>query len=361
MKNIRPLQLLLGGSTIIVGITFFIMLILDSQVINFPIWVLIGLPIVSGAISFGVFYFFIKHFINDRLKVLYRSIRKGKITKENDIRFSITEDVIANAEKETKLWAEEQNYEITKLKEQEEFRKEFIGNLSHELKTPIFSIQGYILTLLEGGLEDQNVNRLFLERASKATDRVVDILDDLDQITMLEVEGLKLDKRPFDIVELTREIFDSLDIMAKDKNISLKLSKDYGSIIVLADKGKIAQVLTNLITNSIFYGNDGGITNVRYYIIDDIVTIEVSDNGPGIDEKHLPRLFERFYRVEKSRNRNEGGSGLGLAIVRNILKSHDQSISVRSTVGLGSTFTFSLDKSKNNTLGLYSSRGVQIK
>jgi two-component system phosphate regulon sensor histidine kinase PhoR len=178
----------------------------------------------------------------------------------------------------------------------------------------------------------------------------------------LEVDDLKLEIRPFDIVELTQEVFDSFEIIAKEKNIKLKFSKDYhGGIIVLGDKGKIGQVLTNLIGNSIFYGNIGGRTEVRFYDVDGIVSIEVSDNGPGIEDQYLSRLFERFYRVEKSRNRNEGGSGLGLAIVKHIIESHDQTISVRSTVGLGSTFTFTLDKSKLGANTLYSSRGIQIK
>lgn len=361
MKNIKPIHLLLGGSAIIFVLTFIITFIIDYQIVNFPFWVMIGLPFTTALISFGVFYFFITRFINDRLKLLYRSIRKGKITKENDIKFKITDDVIANAEIETKRWTEERNKEISRLKEQEEFRREFLGNLAHELKTPIFSIQGYVLTLLEGGLEDENVNRLFLERASRATDRMVNIIEDLDQITKLEVDALKLEMRPFDIQDLVKEVFDSLELMAKEKNIRLSFAKEYGSIFVVGDRSKISQVLINLLSNSIFYGKVGGNSIVRFYIMDDIVTIEVSDDGPGIEEKHLPRLFERFYRVEKSRNRNEGGSGLGLAICKHIIESHGQTISVRSTVGIGSTFAFSLDKSKTQSSGLYSSRGVQIK
>ncbi len=361
MKNIRPIHLVIGGSAIIFFLTLLITFIIDKQVVNFPFWVLFGLPLVTGLISFGVFYYFIQRFINERLKLLYRSIRKGKITKENDFKFNITDDVIANAEKETELWTEERNKEIEKLKEQEEFRREFLGNLAHELKTPVFSIQGYILTLLDGGLEDETVNRNFLERASKATDRMVNILEDLDEITKLEVDALRLQIRPFDINELVQEVFDAVEFRAGEKNMKLSFGKDYGSIFVDGDRSKIAQVLTNLINNSIFYGNENGKTQIRFYIVDDIVTIEVSDDGPGIDEKHLPRLFERFYRVEKSRNRNEGGSGLGLAICRHIVESHGQTISVRSTVGIGSTFAFSLDKSKQQSAGLYSSRGVQIK
>lgn len=328
---------------------------------NFPFWVLLGLPLITTLISFGVFYFFIKHFINDRLKLLYRSIRKGKMTSENDIKFKITDDVIATAEIETKIWTEERNKEISKLKEQEAFRREFLGNLAHELKTPIFSIQGYILTLLEGGLEDETVNIKFLERASRATDRMVNIIEDLDQITKLEVDALKLEILPFDIHELVQEIFDSLEDMARSKNIKLSFEKEYGGIFVNADRSKISQVLVNLLSNSIFYGNEGGNSKVRFYNMDEILTVEVSDDGPGIQEIHLPRLFERFYRVEKSRNRNEGGSGLGLAICKHIIESHGQTISVRSTVGIGSTFAFSLDKSKSQSGGLYSSTSRQVR
>lgn len=361
MKNIRPIHLVIGGSAVTFLCTLFITFIIDLQVVNFPFWVMIGLPLATGLISFGIFYFFIQRFINDRLKVLYRSIRKGKITKENDLKFRITDDVIAKAEEETKLWTEERNQEIERLKEQEEFRREFLGNLAHELKTPVFSIQGYILTLLDGGLEDETVNRNFLERASKSAERMTNILDDLDEITKLEVDTLQMQIRAFDIVELVKEVFDSLEFRAKERNIQLSFAKDYNGLFVDGDRTKIGQVLTNLINNSIFYGNEGGNTIVRIFVVDDIVTIEVSDDGPGIDEKHIPRLFERFYRVEKSRNRNEGGSGLGLAICRHIIESQGQTISVRSTVGIGSTFAFSLDKSKNQSAGLYSSRGVQIK
>lgn len=305
---------------------------------------MISIPILVGGISFFVFYFFIKHFITEKLKVLYRSIRKGKFEDNIDNRFNINDDVIENAEKETKQWTEERIDEISKLKEQEEFRREFLGNLAHELKTPVFSIQGYILTLLEGGLEDENVNRMFLEKAEKATERMTKILEDLDSITRMEVNAIALNLSNFDIKELVSEVFEALDDKAKKKNIELKFSKNFDSVLVYADRSKIGQVLINLLINSIAYGSEGGKSSVRFYIMNDIITVEVSDNGPGIAEEHLPRLFERFYRVEKSRNRNEGGTGLGLSISKHIIEAHEQTINVRSTVGVGSTFTFSLDK-----------------
>ena len=258
----------------------------------------------------------------------------------------MNEDVISKVELETRKWTDERMREISELRETDEFRREFIGNLAHELKTPVFSIQGYILTLLEGGLEDKNVNRKFLERASKATDRMTAILEDLDQLTKMEVNALELDRTNFDLVELISDIFDDLEMKARKSSISLQFAKEYGAIIVNADKGKIAQVFANLFSNSISYGTEEGTTIVNINRLDDRVNIEVSDDGLGIDEEHLPRLFERFYRVEKSRNRNEGGSGLGLAIVKHIISNHGHTISVESTPGKGSTFTFDLDKAK---------------
>jgi two-component system phosphate regulon sensor histidine kinase PhoR len=232
--------------------------------------------------------------------------------------------------------------------------------LAHELKTPVFSIQGYILTLLDGGLEDPNVNRMFLERASLSVDRMVNLLEDLDEITKMEANRFKLDLQNFNIRDLVKEVVESLELKAKEKNINLTFPKDT-NFIVNADRAKISQVLTNLINNSINYGNDGGRTNVRFYEMNDLILIEISDNGPGIDEHHLPRIFERFYRVEKSRTRNEGGSGLGLAIVKYIIESHKQNITVRSTVGLGSTFAFSLDTAQTPKEQLVTSRGVKIR
>lgn len=338
--------MLFVGSITVGFASFIFLLLLYFFSDQFPTYLLLVGPLTITASTYLIFAYLINVFLRDRLQLIYRSIRKGKFTKENETRFKLTDDVITNVEEATLEWTEERNKEISKLKEQEEFRREFLGNLAHELKTPVFAIQGYILTLLDGALEDEKVNKMFLERASKATDRITRILEDLDQITRLEVEDLKVEFKPFDIVELTKEVFESFEIIAKEKNIKLKCDKDYlNGIYVLGDRGKIGQVLTNLIGNSIFYGNEGGETVARFFSVDEIVTIEISDNGPGIEEKSLPRLFERFYRVEKSRNRNEGGSGLGLAIVKHIIESHDQTITVRSTVGMGSTFSFTLDKS----------------
>jgi two-component system, OmpR family, phosphate regulon sensor histidine kinase PhoR len=350
LKSVKPLNLLIIGSSVVSILILVVIFLADflrdeiTPGVVFLIW------LCSFVFTFGIFYVLIRRFIDERLKILYRSIRKGKFSSEEKIQFKMSQDVITAAERDAKLWTEERLDEISKLKGQEEFRREFLGNLAHELKTPIFSIQGYLLTLLDGGLEDEKVNRQFLERASKATDRMVSIVEDLDQITKIEVDDLKMDFKTFDIVELIEDIVETLQIRAEEKNIQLKFSKNYEPTLVYADKTKISQVLTNLIHNSISYGDVNGETLFRIYELDNIVTVEVADNGPGIEQSVLPRIFERFYRVEKSRNRNEGGSGLGLAIVKHIIESHGQTINVRSTVGVGSTFAFTLNKSKQSSL-----------
>jgi two-component system phosphate regulon sensor histidine kinase PhoR len=361
MQNSKPVYFIFGGSSIIVALTTLIMFILEMQFVDFPIWVLFILPLILGFASFGIFYFFVDKFINERLKILYRSIRKGKFVNAKIEKIRLTDDVFEQVELDTKNWVEERNSEISKLKEQEEFRREFLGNLAHELKTPVFSIQGYILTLLDGGLEDEHVNRLFLERASNSIDRMVSLLEDLDSITKMEVNGLILEMENFDVKKVIQDIFDSLELNAKLKGISLKFSKDYQQQIVYADKSKITQVLTNLIANSIYYGNQNGTTSARFFEMNDLILIEISDDGPGIDEVSLSRIFERFYRVEKSRTRNEGGSGLGLAIAKHLIEAHNQRITVRSSLGLGSTFSFSLDKAKSKQTNLVTSRGLKVR
>jgi two-component system phosphate regulon sensor histidine kinase PhoR len=346
LKTLKPLHLLLIGSSLVSALILIALFVADLLKGELTIGIVLIIWLCSFASSFLIFYYLIKRFISDRLKIMYRILRKGKFKDSENLNFDLKKDVISEAEENVNVWTDERFSEISKLKVQEEFRREFLGNLAHELKTPIFSIQGYILTLLDGGLEDEKVNRKFLESASKATDRMVSIIEDLDQITKLEVDKLKLDITSFEIIELIQDVFDTLELAAKEKNISFKLTKSYEPTFVRGDKGKIAQVLTNLINNSISYGREDGNIIIRLYTLDDVITVEVSDDGIGIEESQFPRLFERFYRVEKSRNRHEGGSGLGLAIVKHILESHGQSINVRSTIDVGSTFAFTLNSAK---------------
>lgn len=348
------------GSFITGGLCYVIQFISNLNQPPFHLkWILLSLLVCFFTIL--IFNYLFKIIILQRLNFIVKNVYSTKKENSDSLNNKSSDELLENMELEIEQWESEKIKEIDKLKEQEAFRREFLGNLSHELKTPVFSIQGYILTLLEGGLEDQEVNKLFLERASKATERMASIISDLDQIIKIEADSLKLDIRPFDIVDLVKDTFESLDLKAKEKNIELTLENDYNSIVVDADKNKIAQVLTNLIGNSIFYGNQNGKTVISISIVDDLVLISVQDNGLGIEEVHLSRLFERFYRVEKSRNRNEGGSGLGLAIVKHLLEAHGQSITVKSKVGKGSTFSFGLSKSKSTSSSLLSSRGIPIK
>ncbi|SFT68117.1 two-component system, OmpR family, phosphate regulon sensor histidine kinase PhoR [Lishizhenia tianjinensis] len=346
MKSIKPYQLIFIGSVLVGLIGFLAMYLFLAPKAQLELELMIVIAFGIGLLCFFIFQILITKFISNKIKILYRTIRKGKL-HHDDPNITIYGDILDQAAKDTNEWALERNKEISKLKEQAAFRKEFLGNLAHELKTPIFSIQGYILTLLEGGLEDENVNRKFLERASKATDRIASILDDLDSITKMEVDRVEFNFKNFDIVDLAEEVMESLEIPSQEKNIRIAFNKKYDPIYVNADRNKIAQVLTNLISNSIFYGNENGKTIIRFFPLEDAIMCEVADDGPGIEEEKLPRIFERFYRVEQSRNRNEGGSGLGLSIVKHIIESHNQSINVRSTKGLGSTFSFTLARARN--------------
>lgn len=345
MKNRKPIHIVFIGGAILLGFSTISLIFLYRLFKDNSILFLLFSILTITLSSIVIFYFLFDRYIENRIKILYRIIRKGKTIAQEQLSPAAKTNILEAAEIETEKWAVERSREITNLKEQEEFRKEFLGNLAHELKTPVFSIQGYILTLLEGGLEDEKVNRTFLERASKATDRIASLLDDLDEITKMEINRFEISIKSFDVASLAREVLDSLEIPSNNKNISLGFNKEYDEVMVRGDRAKIAQVLTNLVVNSINYGHIDGKTIIRFYILDDVIMIEVSDNGPGISDKDLPRLFERFYRVEQSRNRNEGGSGLGLAIVKHIIDSHNQTINVRSTQGIGSTFSFTLEKS----------------
>lgn len=257
---------------------------------------------------------------------------------------NLKEDVFGKIRDEVIEWDKNNRKEIERLTDQEKFRREFLGNVSHELKTPIFSIQGYILTLLEGGLSDKKVNRSFLLKAEKSINRMIEMVDDLDEISKLESNRIGLNTQRFNLYDLAKEVIDSLEYKAEKKNISLHIANSTDDFFAEADAGKISQVLTNLIVNSINYGKEGGKTTIKCYDLDENILVEVKDNGRGIQKEHLPRLFERFYRIDKGRSRDEGGSGLGLAIVKHIIEAHEQTINVRSTPEEGSVFSFTLKK-----------------
>ena len=283
-------------------------------------------------------YFIIRNYIQRKINVLYRSIQKQKTLNESTLD-------IEKAEKEVSDWILERQAEIDYLKDTEKFRREFLGNVSHELKTPIFNIQGYVLTLLEGALEDKDINRKYLERTQKSVERMISIVEDLSNISNMETnkETLKLEK--FDVVSTCLSVMESLEKKAEKNNITIKFDKIYAPSFVVANENKISQVLINLIHNSIIYGKDGGETKVKIFDMDKQFLIEVSDNGIGIDKEDVDRLCERFYRVDSARSIAKGGTGLGLSIVKHIIELHNQTLNIRSTLGEGSTFSFTLQKS----------------
>ena len=290
--------------------------------------------------SVVLIYHVIKLYIHSKISVIYKNIYKHKgVTRFVDVD-------IDSVEKEVENWAIQKENEILQMKASETYRREFIGNVSHELKTPIFNIQGYILTLLDGGLYDEEVNMKYLKRTSKSVDRMINIVDDLEVITRLETEETQLEIGEFNIVDLAKDVLDQLELKANDSKIELSIQKEILTEFVLGDIDKIQQVFANLISNSIKYGKEGGRTEVRFFDMNDNILIEIADDGIGISEMDLPRLFERFYRVDKNRSRKIGGTGLGLAIVKHIIEAHNQTINVRSTVDVGSTFSFILEKAK---------------
>jgi two-component system phosphate regulon sensor histidine kinase PhoR len=254
-------------------------------------------------------------------------------------------DIIGKVSKDVARWMVDQHNAIGQLEERENFRREFIGNLAHELKTPIFSIQGYILTLLEGGLDDKEINRSFLERAASGVDRITSLIKDLDAISKLESGQVNLLKQRFNFTKLAQEVIDELEMKAKKRKVKITVQhSSEREIWVNADRVKIGQVLSNLLNNAITYSKEGGNIAIKNNQFDKKILVDVEDDGVGIKKEDLDRIFERFYRVEKSRARHKGGTGLGLAIVKHIIEAHGETITAQSNPGKGTTFTFSLSK-----------------
>ncbi len=299
--------------------------------------------IICFFLSFVITQYRVQNFIYKRVKKIYDDLTL--LESKSFVKQQITTDMSTLTE-EIDKYARDKKLEIETLKVREQYRKEFMGNISHELKTPLFTVQGYIETLLDGALEDEKVNRDYLKRASNGVERLTYIVRDLDMITKLETGDLSLNLEKFDIVALVKNVFDLLEMKATKKKITLIFDTDYiKPIMVRADRERIEQVLTNLIDNSIKYGEKNGTTEVSIEnLIKNKVIVRVTDNGEGIDKRHLPRLFERFYRVDKSGSRKVGGSGLGLAIVKHIIEAHDEKIYIESELGVGSEFSFTLEK-----------------
>lgn len=311
--------------------------------INYPVLVLFFIAIYL--FSFFVIQYRVERFIYRRVKKIYDDVSLlDSTTFRNQ---PITTDM-ATLTKQVKKFATDKKLEIETLKIREEYRREFLGNVSHELKTPLFTVQGYISTLLDGAMDDKTIRKKYLERAEKGVERLIYIVKDLDMITKLETGDLNLEFSEFDIVELVKNVFELLEMRANKKKITLTFDTKYAKpIFVVADQEKIQQVVTNLVMNSIKYGKEGGTTEVSIEdLVSNKVIVRITDNGEGIQKQHIPRLFERFFRVDKSGARSEGGSGLGLAIVKHIIEGHNERIYVESQYGVGSEFSFTLEKQK---------------
>lgn len=350
-KNFSPRQLALFAALLL------------SVPISSGIWALqrnaeVAL-VAFGIIFFGSYlliFYIIQHFVYRNIKLIYKFIFRTKANKKQEMyyKYLLPQKQLDDVREEVEAWAEDQSQEIELLKKNESFRKEFLQNLSHEFKTPVFAIQGYIDTLLGGALENGAVNRKFLEKAGKNVDRLVHLIQDLDEISRLERGELKLAKQNFMIQDLVREVFESLSLKADQQHISLMIKKGCEPpLSVFADKEKIRQVLINLVDNAIKYGKEGGTVTASMYNTDGkTILIEISDDGMGIPEAHLPRIFERFYRTESGRSRDVTGSGLGLAICKHIVEAHDHSIHVRSKEGVGTTIGFTLSAQKKGVTTL---------
>lgn len=313
-------------------------------------WVALVVFAVLFSISYALIFFFLQQFIYRRIKLIYKFIYQTKASKKEEMyyKYILPKKGIDEVNEDVEKWAQQKSREIELLKQNEHFRKEFLQNLAHEFKTPIFAIQGYVDTLLDGAMENPEIRKKFLENTSRNIDRLVNLMNDLDEISKLERGEQLLYKQNFVIQELIKEVFESLSIKTAEKNIRCSIKKGCEfPITVFADKEKIRQVLINTVENAFKYGKpDGNIIASIYKTEGNVVLIEISDDGIGIEEEHLPRIFERFYRTDTARSRDKGGTGLGLAICKHIIEAHEQTIHARSSVDVGTTIGFTLDGKK---------------
>ena len=326
------------------AVSVFVFIVIFSTYDRYHISLAIGGGIIS-LISSLLLLFFVNFLMFKKINKLLITVKNFRLQSDKpsaSIHYSGNE--VDNLNMEILAWADDRKNEIERLKKLEVYRKEFLGNVSHELKTPIFNIQGYVLTLLDGGLEDPSINKNYLIRAEKSVDRMITIIDDLEAISQLETGELQLETEHFDIAILMKDVVDAQEMQASEKGIIFTMPEKSKPVFVFGDRNRIRQVIVNLVVNSVKYGKENGETRIRFYDAGDTISIEISDNGIGIAKEHLPRLFERFYRVDKSRSREQGGTGLGLAIVKHIIEAHNQTINVMSTEGVGTVFSFSLKK-----------------
>lgn len=346
-KNQTPQQIAffaaLTSAASITGLVFVISLFGLFKV-SYPGIILLFIAVFL--VDYLANFFFIRHYLYRKIKLIYKIIHRHKMSGDFTAgKIEMDRRIMNDVEREVDEWAEKNAQEYEAMEKLANYRRRFIGDVSHELKTPIFTIQGFIYTLLDGAMDDPEVRIQYLQRAAKNVDRLQAIVEDLDTINKLESGQMILEWREFDLYDLVAEVFSDLEMRAEERNIRVMFKEGANQHYkVRADKDSIQQVLMNLIYNSIKYGSEGGVTKVSFYDMVTYILVEVSDNGIGISPEHLPHVFDRFYRVDKSRSREAGGTGLGLAIVKHIIEAHKQTINVRSTPGQGCTFGFTLEK-----------------
>ncbi len=331
---------------LVIAVIGGVVVILTGNFKTANIWMpLLGGAVLLFAITFVIVYYTLQRFIYQKISPIYKTITSVPLTEKQIRRELEQKDAIKEVNDQVIDYAKRKAKEIKKLKQLEQYRKEFLGNVSHELKTPIFNIQGYILTLLDGGLEDTSINHEYLERTEKSINRMISIVEDLESISRLESGELILDYGAFDIVQLAKDVIEEQEMRAKKAKVKLKLVDSSDKpVMVYADRKRIFEVVNNLVVNSINYSNEGGKTLISFHDMGDNILVDVSDDGIGIAPNEIPRIFERFYRTDKSRSRDQGGTGLGLSIVKHIIEAHHQTINVRSTPDTGSSFAFTLKK-----------------
>jgi len=348
IRNPKPLYI-----TFFVAAVLSLLLASSNYLMNNDTKQALIILMLTFTASFLLFFYSIEYFIYRKIKLIYKTIHSLKTQKYDAqlSKYSLLNDPISKMNKEVISWARDQKQQMEDLKRLADFRKEFLGNVSHELKTPIFNIQGYIHTLIDGAIDDPDVNLRFLRKAAKSADRLSDLVADLLAISQLESGELLMEMERFDMNALVKDVYEQLEVRAKERGISLIIKEGCNKPFwVFGDRYRIRQVILNLVNNSIKYGKELGTTTAAFYDMDENILIEIGDNGEGISQDHLPRIFERFYRVDRSRARESGagGTGLGLAIVKHIIEAHQQTINVRSTIGQGTTFGFTLKKGSAN-------------
>jgi two-component system phosphate regulon sensor histidine kinase PhoR len=345
-KHLSPQQIALFAGAVLTSIFALMLLGLEQMhEIEINTFLFCSELIFIFLINYTVIYFFIKRFIFEKIEIIYKTIYRSKNTPtERSSKLDTATDVFTNVEQDVMQWLVESRLQLETLENLERYRRDYVGNISHELRTPIFNLQGLLHTLLDGGWQDENIHLKYLTRAARNADRLQTLIEDLENISKLESGLITLDLQTFDIQDLVTEVLEEAELRAHERNITLAMQETIfrRHHHVEADRELVRHILNNLVLNSIKYGKENGKTIVRFYEAGEKLLIEVADNGIGISEEHLKHLFDRFYRVDKGRSRAEGGSGLGLAIVKHIAEAHGDTVTVRSTLGVGSTFGFTL-------------------